>query len=92
MAGKFAVIGPCLDGRQRRVWLGVEARALGRGGVAAVSKAVKELDQPAEAAPVGRVRRAGAGRPPLTRTDPGLEAAVEELVGPATRGDPESST
>jgi len=40
--------------------------------------------------PVGRVRGAGAGRKPLTDTDPGLSAALEALVDPATRGDPQS--
>ena len=102
VASKFALIAPHLDERQRRVWLGVEARALGRGGVTAVaraagvsrttvSKAAKELDLTGEEAlPRGRVRRAGAGRPPLSQTDPGLAAAVERLVDPATRGDPMS--
>jgi hypothetical protein len=56
-----------------------------------VSKAAKELDLTGEQAlPRGRVRRAGAGRPPLSQTDPGLAAAVERLVDPATRGDPMS--
>jgi hypothetical protein len=55
-----------------------------------VTAAVKELVDPREGAPAGRVRRAGAGRKPLTQTDPGLAAALEALVDPATRGDPES--
>jgi hypothetical protein len=63
---KFATIAPYLDERQQRLWLGVEAGALGRGGVSAVARvagaahttvtrAVKELDAPEEAPPVGRV-------------------------------------
>lgn len=79
--------------------LGAEARALGRGGVSAVArasgvssptvdKAVAELDEPV--APSGRVRRPGGGRKRLTERDPGLVAALEALVDPATRGDPES--
>ncbi len=104
MAGKFAVLGPLLDERQRRVWLGVEARALGRGGVSAVaratgtsrttvSKAVRQLDEPGsggEALPAGRVRRPGAGRPRLTEVDAELVGALEALVDPVTRGDPQS--
>ena len=39
VADKYAVIAPFLDERQRRLWLGVEARALGRGGVSAVARA-----------------------------------------------------
>jgi len=37
-----------------------------------------------------RVRRPGGGRRPLTETDPGLPAALEALIEPVTRGDPES--
>ena len=33
---------------------------------------------------------AGAGRRPLAETDPGLLAALEALIEPTTRGDPES--
>jgi len=54
-----------------------------------VTRAVAELDEPTQAV-VGRVRRPGAGRKPLTETDPGLVDALEVLVDPATRGDPQS--
>jgi hypothetical protein len=102
IAGKYAAISPLLDERQRRLWLAVEAQSLGRGGVSVVAratgrsrttvtKAVAELSQPEqEALPAGRVRRPGAGRKPATETDPGLAAALDELVDPVTRGDPES--
>jgi hypothetical protein len=102
LAEKYELIAPLLDERQRRRWLGVEARALGRGGVSAVARAtgasrstvtaaVKELADPAaDAVTRGRVRRAGAGRPSVTATDPQLLAALEALVDPATRGDPRS--
>ena len=102
LAEKFEAIAPLLDERQRRRWLGVEARALGRGGVSVVSRAtgasrstvtaaVKELSQPESAkAPAGRVRRVGAGRRSVTAGDPGLVSALEALVDPATRGDPMS--
>ena len=39
LAGKFALLWPHLDERQRRLWLGVEAQALGRGGITAVARA-----------------------------------------------------
>lgn len=102
IAGKYAAISPFLDERQRRLWLAVEAQSLGRGGVSAVARAtgrsrttvtraVAELSAPpGEALPAGRVRRPGAGRKPATETDPGLVEALEALVDPATRGDPES--
>jgi hypothetical protein len=39
LAEKYESIAPLLDERQRRRWLGIEARALGRGGVSAVARA-----------------------------------------------------
>jgi hypothetical protein len=38
----------------------------------------------------GRIRRSGAGRRALTAHDPGLSPALDALVEPLTRGDPES--
>jgi Rhodopirellula transposase DDE domain len=84
------------DERGRRVFAASEARAAGRGGLAAVSeisglarstigRGLKDLDAP----PTGRVRRAGGGPRPLTDRDAGLLAALERLVEPTTRGDPE---
>lgn len=100
MTRKYETLSPVLDERQRRWWMGVEARALGRGGISAVARAtgasrttvtaaVREVSTPGAAERAG-VRRAGAGRPPATVSDPGLLAALERLVDPATRGDPES--
>ncbi len=53
---------------------------------------LRELDQPIaqRAAQALRVRRPGGGRRPLTEADPGLLPALEALVEPVTRGDPES--
>ena len=101
LAEKYESIAPLLDERQRRRWLGIEARAVGRGGVSAVVRAtgasrttvtaaVAELAGGGEDSAAGRVRRAGAGRPPVSERDPGVAAALERLVDPATRGDPES--
>jgi hypothetical protein len=101
VAEKYESIAPLLDERQRRRWVGVEARALGRGGVSVVARAtgmsrttvtaaVKELDEPAASVAAEGVRRPGAGRPSVTEVDPELMAVLESLVDPATRGDPES--
>ena len=38
----------------------------------------------------GRIRRAGAGRPSIEQSQPGIKQALEKLVDPLTRGDPES--
>ena len=35
VASKFEAIAPFLDERQQRLWVGVEARAWGRGGISA---------------------------------------------------------
>jgi hypothetical protein len=99
IAAMYDEVKAVLDERQRRLVLGAAARRLGRGGIKKVAAAVgvdpetvsrgaKEV----QAGPVvdGRVRARGAGRPPVTAIAPGVGAALEELVGPATRGDPES--
>src|ERR1035438_4068630 len=99
LAGKFAALFPHLDERQRRLLMGAEARALGHGGVTAVARAagasrmtvtggVAELD--AEDQPLGRARRVGGGRKAVTKTDPGVRAALLALVEPESRGDPGS--
>ena len=88
-----------LDERPRRLWLAAEARSLGYGGigfVASVTKVAKDTisdgikELAGQAPPPGRVRRAGAGRKRAEQVDPGLPAALDALVEPVTRGDPES--
>lgn len=99
IAARFARIRPFLDEFQRRLWLGVEAAALGRSGVAVVARATgtdpktvrrgrDELE--AGVQPGGRVRGPGGGRPSLVDLDAGLLPALEALVDPETRGDPMS--
>jgi transposase len=100
---KFRLLQPEMDERMRRQWAAAEARELGWGGVSLVAEAtgmsrptitvgLRELDLPAQqrAAEGLRVRRPGAGRRPLKESDPGLLAALEALIEPMTRGDPES--
>jgi hypothetical protein len=57
-----------------------------------ITAGLRELDQPIpqRAAQASRVRCSGGGRRPITETDPGLLPALESLVEPVTRGDPES--
>ena len=86
------------DERGRRVFAASEARAAGRGGLAAVSqitglarstigRGLEDLDGPPP--PGRRVRREGGGPRSLTDRDASLLADLERLVEPATRGDPE---
>ena len=95
-----------MDERVTRLWAAGEAKALGRGGIAAVTKATGILGKrirygmrdltsmrrspPKDPPRAQRVRRPGAGRKPLTETDPTLVPDLESLVEPTTRGDPES--
>ena len=95
----FALVLPHLTERQRRLLLGAFARVLGRGGVTRVAelagstrptvrRGMAELDTQPD--PTGRIRAPGAGPKPLAASDPGLLAALDALVDPVTRGDPES--
>ena len=93
-----------MDERMRRQWAAAEAKSYGWGGVRAVSgatglspntiaKGLAELatreENPTAAIEV-RLRAPGAGRKRCTQADTELPAALERLVDPATRGDPES--
>jgi hypothetical protein len=55
-----------------------------------VDAGIRELAQPGGPEHSGRVRRPGAGRRRLVERDPGLLGALDRLVDPDTRGDPES--
>ena len=100
IAARYLAVSPLLDERARRLTAGAEALAIGRGGVAAVSRATglarttvqRGLDDVLVGGRLdpGRVRRPGAGRPPIERRDPTLRADLEALIEPTTRGDPES--
>ena len=89
-----------MDERARRLWAGTEAGAMGYGGVAAVARATglaistvrKGRDEArAGARPddVVKVRRS-AGKRPYEVAHPEVWPALEKLVDPVTRGDPES--
>jgi len=76
-----------------------EALHAGYGGISRISRAcglsrvtitkgVRELDEEPVAA--GRIRRPGAGRHTLLVRDPELPRALETLVEPLARGDPQS--
>jgi hypothetical protein len=101
---KFHALSPLLDERARRQWAAAEALAYGWGGLAAVQsatglsgntirKGMAELSARA-ADPQHRVdtrlRRRGGGRKRVTDVSPTLRAALDRLVEPATRGDPQS--
>ena len=100
---KFEALQPLLSERLRRYWAATEAKALGHGGIAAVTHAtglsrntiargLAELPAP-QALSISsptRSRRPGGGRPPVIETDRTVLEALETLVEPTTRGDPMS--
>ena len=98
IAARFTALAAHLNERHRRLWAGAEARALGRGGIAAVARATgvsrpaiyRALDELDEPPTEGRVRRPGGGRKKLSETDPELARALDALLDPDSRGDPMS--
>src|SRR4029077_10182785 len=101
ITARFDALSPFLDERERRLLAASEARAAGRGGVAAVSHATGIArstigrglaDLRAGAVQLGdRVRRVGGGGKPAIETQPGLLAALNDLVQSSIRGDPEAA-
>jgi hypothetical protein len=103
---RFEQLRPVMDERLCRLWAASEALALGRGGVTWVAQAtgvsrkriaagIRDLRELAAAPilpppPKQRIRRPGGGRKSATERDPTLWAALEALVEPVTRGDPQS--
>jgi Rhodopirellula transposase DDE domain len=89
-----------MDERARRLWAGSEADVIGYGGVAAVARATglavstvrsgrDEARAGARREDVVNVRRS-SGKRPYEVAHPEVWPALEKLVDPVTRGDPES--
>ncbi len=89
-----------MDERARRLWAGAEAGAIGYGGVAAVARATgmaistvrkgrDEARAGARPEDVVKVRRS-SGKRPFEVAHPTVWPALERLIDPVTRGDPES--
>ena len=88
-----------MDERSRRRWAAAGSLAIGYGGDAVVSsttgvaretirKGRREIAR--DEAPTDRIRRPGGGRPRIQQDQPGIQAALQALVDPLTRGDPTS--
>jgi hypothetical protein len=101
MTARLAGLLPRLNERDRRLALGSEARSWGHGGIAAVHRAsgaskttvargLGDLESESGAGGGGRVRAPGGGRKPVEVADPGLPAALDGLIEPETRGDPQT--
>ncbi len=99
LAKKYSAISFCLNEKGKRIWAAIEARSYGRGGVTLVCKATrlstatlykdfKDLDN--NNLDTTRVRAAGGGRKRATTKQAGLLEALNGLVDPTAKGDPES--
>lgn len=101
---EFTDISYALDERRIRLWCAARSRTYNRqydrGGIMVVHQAtgvsrpriyegLPELDSVQKLSRT-RVRRPGGGRKKIITTDPGILEALERLVEPFTRGDPES--
>jgi hypothetical protein len=97
---RYAAMKPCLSELGRRRWAAVEAQSYGHGGIVVVSQAtglsnktihkgLRELKNPS-VGKAERIRKKGAGRKRITETMPEIAKALEALVEPTARGDPES--
>ena len=95
---------PHLDEKQKRLYLGSEAKKIGYGGnsligkIAKVSRptiiqGIKELSLPVEEIKknIVKTRVRGGGRKKNIIKEENLLKALESLVEPVTRGDPESA-
>jgi hypothetical protein len=98
---RFADVVAVLNERQRRLWAAAEADAAGYGGVSMVARAtgvsrraihagLRELADETVSLATTRIRRPGGGRKRLTVQQPGLKKALDALVEPTARGDPQS--
>jgi hypothetical protein len=88
--------------RSRRLWAAAEALAAGRGGISTVHRAtrisrttihegIRELNDPDLLREQSdRTRNPGGGRKKAVDIDPRLRDALDALLDPVTRGDPES--
>jgi len=97
---KWRLLRATMDERARRLWAGSEADVMGYGGVAAVARATglaistvrkgrDEARAGARPEDVVNVRRS-SGKRPYEVMHPEVWPALEKLVDPVTRGDPES--
>ena len=97
---KYKQIFPVLNERSQRIWCAVEAQEIGYGGISLVKEATgisrptitQGLEELKEEEPLAyeRIRKKGGGRKKITEKDLTLLKDLDEIIEPATRGDPEN--
>jgi DDE family transposase len=101
MRARLADLLPRLNERDRRLAMATEAKSWGRGGISAVQRATSasrstirrglgELAEDQREGNSGRIRAPGGGRKNAEAVDAELLDALDALISPETRGDPES--
>lgn len=100
VGARYELLRPHLTEFQRRLFLGAEAAELGSGGVGIIAEAAgvsadtvrrgREEVGSGTVTPAGRSRKPGGGRKRAEDHDSELVTALEALIEPTTRGDPES--
>lgn len=96
---RYNLICEHLDEKQRRLFVGSEAKTIGTGGITMVHEAtavgintirrgIEELGDPE--AQASKVRKKGGGRKSNAEKDPELIQDINSIVSPATRGHPEN--
>ena len=97
---KYQALNDCLTEKGKRLWAAAEALSYGHGGVRLVSQAthlarstihrgVKEIQSEAIQKIKG-IRKSGGGRKKASAKQEKLISALDALVEPTSRGDPES--
>ncbi|MGL4619109.1 MAG: ISAzo13 family transposase [Chroococcidiopsis sp.] len=97
---KYIQLSPFLNERSGRLWAATEADALGYGGIVALHRAtglsqntiragLKELRGESTVLPAERIRQPGGGRKRVEERDPLILEALDNLVEPTSRGEPE---
>ena len=100
ISDKYNKLKSLLNEKSRRIWAATEAKSIGRGGPAMVSRAigmsvatihkgVKELALDGNESDGDKSRSSGGGRKSLLENIE-FKTALENLIEDTTRGDPES--
>lgn len=98
---RHEILAPLLDEKAHRLMIAAESKVIGHGGIEVVSKStgvsrttistgLKELRNP-ELIDTNRIRKVGGGRKKAVEKLPAIEEALENLIEPALRGEPDSS-
>lgn len=101
MTARLAELLPRLNERDRRLALGAEARSWGHGGIGEIHQAtgmarstirrgMDDLEAGENPETASRIRASGGGRKKAEAACPELAGALDSLIQPGTRGDPES--